>query len=156
MTGGTSSVPTTLEIGGVDFGYIAAGFIKNFALDSLTIGSTGYVGLVDQFANATPSGWSPNTEALYLDGLFGTSKTVAGILNLDGLDAYLQGYGLLQNGVYTDANGDLVLIIGAPSGVSAVPEPSTWAMLILGFLGIGFMAYRRKNHTSFRPSLRLA
>jgi PEP-CTERM motif len=25
--------------------------------------------------------------------------------------------------------------------VSAVPEPSTWAMMILGFVGIGFMAY---------------
>ena len=25
---------------------------------------------------------------------------------------------------------------------SAVPEPSTWAMIILGFFGIGFMAYR--------------
>ena len=27
----------------------------------------------------------------------------------------------------------------------AVPEPSTWAMMILGFAGVGFMAYRRKN-----------
>lgn len=27
---------------------------------------------------------------------------------------------------------------------SAVPEPSTWAMMILGFCGVGFMAYRRK------------
>jgi hypothetical protein len=27
---------------------------------------------------------------------------------------------------------------------SAVPEPSTWAMMILGFAGVGFMAYRRK------------
>jgi hypothetical protein len=27
----------------------------------------------------------------------------------------------------------------------AVPEPSTWAMLLLGFAGIGFMAYRRKS-----------
>jgi hypothetical protein len=27
----------------------------------------------------------------------------------------------------------------------AVPEPSTWAMMILGFAGIGFMAYRRKS-----------
>jgi hypothetical protein len=26
----------------------------------------------------------------------------------------------------------------------AVPEPSTWAMMILGFCGVGFMAYRRK------------
>jgi len=32
------------------------------------------------------------------------------------------------------------------SGVmNAVPEPSTWAMMILGFMGVGFMAYRRKN-----------
>ena len=28
---------------------------------------------------------------------------------------------------------------------SAVPEPSTWAMMILGFAGVGFMAYRRKS-----------
>jgi PEP-CTERM motif len=27
---------------------------------------------------------------------------------------------------------------------TAVPEPSTWAMMILGFCGLGFMAYRRK------------
>lgn len=37
--------------------------------------------------------------------------------------------------------------------VTAVPEPSTWAMLILGFAGIGFMAYRRKQSGS---QLRLA
>jgi hypothetical protein len=29
----------------------------------------------------------------------------------------------------------------------AVPEPSTWAMMILGFAGIGFMAYRRRKST---------
>jgi hypothetical protein len=28
----------------------------------------------------------------------------------------------------------------------AVPEISTWAMMILGFMGIGLMAYRRKNN----------
>jgi hypothetical protein len=26
-----------------------------------------------------------------------------------------------------------------------VPEPSTWAMMILGFAGVGYMAYRRKS-----------
>jgi hypothetical protein len=30
------------------------------------------------------------------------------------------------------------------AAVAAVPEPSTWAMMILGFCGIGFMGYRRK------------
>jgi hypothetical protein len=29
------------------------------------------------------------------------------------------------------------------SATTAVPEPSTWAMMILGFAGVGFMAYRR-------------
>jgi hypothetical protein len=28
---------------------------------------------------------------------------------------------------------------------TAVPEPSTWAMMILGFVGIGAMAYRRRK-----------
>ena len=36
------------------------------------------------------------------------------------------------------------------SAVSGVPEPSTLAMMIVGFAGIGFMAYRRQNKTSFR------
>jgi len=36
--------------------------------------------------------------------------------------------------------------------VTAVPEPSTWAMMILGFAGVGFMAYRRKS----RPALMAA
>jgi hypothetical protein len=29
--------------------------------------------------------------------------------------------------------------------ISAVPEPATWAMMTLGFAGVGFMAYRRKS-----------
>jgi hypothetical protein len=35
--------------------------------------------------------------------------------------------------------------IGASTLVSGVPEPSTWAMMILGFAGVGFMAYRRRK-----------
>ena len=27
---------------------------------------------------------------------------------------------------------------------AAVPEPSTWAMMLLGFCGLGFAAYRKK------------
>jgi hypothetical protein len=50
---------------------------------------------------------------------------------------------------------DYVAGNGSPSilQVTAVPEASTWAMLILGFFGVGFMAYRRKGA---RPQLRLA
>ena len=34
--------------------------------------------------------------------------------------------------------------------LTAVPEPSTWAMMLLGFAGVGFMAYRRKGQGTFR------
>jgi PEP-CTERM motif len=36
------------------------------------------------------------------------------------------------------------------SFTTAVPEPATWGMMILGFLGIGFMAYRRNAGRAFR------
>ena len=40
--------------------------------------------------------------------------------------------------------GDKLILDVNTGGVAAVPEPSTWAMMILGFAGIGFTAYRRK------------
>jgi hypothetical protein len=60
------------------------------------------------------------------------------------------GYSVAGGASYgTDRLGLIVDPIGT---VAAVPEPSTWAMMILGFLGIGFAAYRRKQSG---PSLRL-
>ena len=44
---------------------------------------------------------------------------------------------------------DIAVGQGAVAEVAGVPEPSTWAMLLLGFAGIGFMAWRRKP----RPAL---
>jgi hypothetical protein len=35
---------------------------------------------------------------------------------------------------------------------AAVPEPSTWAMMILGFFGLGFMAYRRKDSLALKAA----
>ena len=54
---------------------------------------------------------------------------------------------------YGDPNaGAYGPVIGDVSVTAAVPEPSTWAMMILGFAGIGFMAYRRKS----KPALMAA
>jgi len=33
---------------------------------------------------------------------------------------------------------------------AAAPEPATWAMMILGFMSVGFMGYRRKNRFALR------
>ena len=34
-----------------------------------------------------------------------------------------------------------------PQEIASVPEPSTWAAMVLGFLGLGFIAARRKSAT---------
>jgi len=55
------------------------------------------------------------------------------------LDFVQTGPGSLTNGRLT---GDIT--------VSAVPEPATWALMLLGFAGVGFAAYRRKAKPIFR------
>jgi PEP-CTERM motif len=52
-----------------------------------------------------------------------------------GADGITTGYS-----PYTGATGP----ISASVVIEAVPEPSTWAMMILGFCGLGFVAYRKK------------
>jgi PEP-CTERM motif len=48
--------------------------------------------------------------------------------------------GINDNGVtvgfYTAADGNTI-------GFATVPEPSTWAMMLLGFAGLGFLSYRK-------------
>ena len=44
--------------------------------------------------------------------------------------------------IHTNLTGGTLTIT-----VDAVPDLSTWAMMILGFLGLGWLAYRRKNST---------
>jgi PEP-CTERM motif len=50
---------------------------------------------------------------------------------------------------------DLTLTLGDPNlvgTIAAVPEPSTWAMMILGLAGVGFMAYRRRNQIALNAA----
>ena len=35
---------------------------------------------------------------------------------------------------------------------SGVPEPSTWALMLLGFAGLGFLAHRRRRETKLAHS----
>ncbi len=44
---------------------------------------------------------------------------------------------IVGNGTY---DGQYLAFLLTPG---AVPEPSTWAMLLLGFAGLGFAGYRR-------------
>jgi hypothetical protein len=79
----------------------------------------------------TPGTWKLET----LSGIFAGPTTPIGHGFVE-----LLGYG---------GNGDTVLFDNVHVTVSAVPEPATWAMMILGFMGVGFVAYRRKSKPAF-------
>jgi probable HAF family extracellular repeat protein len=62
-----------------------------------------------------------------LDGPLGTGANAQGINDRGQIAGWYQ------------ANGSIEGFIATPS----VPEPSTWAMMLIGFAGLGFVAYRR-------------
>jgi hypothetical protein len=69
------------------------------------------------------------------------------------VNSILAGGPNLRLGIFaslSDATGDAD---GFTAIAASVPEPATWAMMILGFFGVGFMAYRRKPNG---PALRIA
>jgi PEP-CTERM motif len=59
------------------------------------------------------------------------------------------GYTLVADGSYNPGGFGFDLAIGG-----AVPEPSTWAMMLLGFAGLGYAGYRSSQKTG-AVSLRL-
>jgi hypothetical protein len=81
---------------------------------------------------------------LLLDGV-----TVAhsATLNLSTSPTFLaSGYSGLVDEVHVRTNQPGYWVMDDVTYVaSAVPEPPTWAMMILGFAGVGYMTYRRRK-----------
>jgi hypothetical protein len=96
-----------------------------------------------------------STGAVFSDGFLDpstTSVTISANTLMPGtnysfelnFDDRLHGFDSI-NSNYTEQGFDVRTDGSFTTGVGAVPEPSTWAMLLVGFAGIGFMAYRRKS-----------
>jgi PEP-CTERM motif len=71
-------------------------------------------------------------------------------------NAYIMFSGLSFDNVKLSSSGNSFefdnVFAGSQSQVGGIPEPSTWAMMLLGFAGVGYMAYRRKT----KPALMAA
>jgi hypothetical protein len=111
--------------------------------------------------------FDPTTGRWFLAARFNPGGPVLGVIDSN-TDTFLQNIATTINdhSVAVDPiSGQVFVPFGAdpsnsicPNGciavfgdnIAAVAEPSTWAMMILGFAGVGFMAYRRKNKTAFR------
>jgi len=72
----------------------------------------------------------------------------------DAIDTVAPGtYNAAFNLYYVEGNGAPAILdvnLRSENLTTDVPEPSTWAMMILGFFGVGFMAYRRKSKVALR------
>jgi hypothetical protein len=111
--------------------------------------------------NATAANpFNPRTihETLYLSGnpfpldvALNVAVDFKDTLTISGGNTYFfGGYKIVLN-PYSSGPNDIGTYVGdLTATVSAVPEPATWAMMLLGFAGVGFVAYRRKATPAFR------
>jgi len=135
--------------------------VNNFG--SFLLASTGnhtYTGDVFDLAVtfSQPVGTSPDPGLFTVDlagKITGNGKDgsvgITWLVNTDTFTFDGGTFSLKLNDLSISPGGD-VSVTGTLTAVeTAVPEPSTWAMMILGFCGVGFMAYRRKqNGSAFR------
>jgi hypothetical protein len=112
-------------------------FIANFT--GAVYQQVGAIGGADDILVLGPQAASANC-GVSCQGFGGSAFLNAGLYYLDisGVNLGTGGYG-----------GDIATV----PQVAAVPEASTWAMMLAGFFGLGFMAYRKKNGA---PALRVA
>jgi hypothetical protein len=86
-----------------------------------------------------------------LDDPLGINGTYAtGISDASVIVGYYLSNGFNSDGGSLASIGHGFLASEHGSLASTVPEPSTWAMMLIGFAGIGFVTYRRtkKNTTA--------
>lgn len=123
-------------------------FIENVAGDLVSLQAT-IGGVTYNFvpANVTVdlgTTGNPATQIFY--GLSGASTGVVTLPSGPTETLDLGGFGF---NIITTSPGGPNLDNGSftigPAFVASVPEPSTWAMMILGFAGIGAMTYRRRR-----------
>ena len=128
--------------------------------DGVTWGSTSYATL-RALIDARAGDFAPNiTFTASINGGAETT-TIGNVLSRNGLaeDPWISLQGDHGTGIFNhliiwgeaDYAGPHTELLQAHNGVNVfvsvapVPEPSTWAMMILGFAGVGYMAYRRRQ-----------
>lgn len=164
LIGCCGSANSTADGGGGGMNIVGANGLSNLSGNS-TVPLVGVFVAADPFGAAAPAPldfdvsslttlFSPLLNQVFYigDGLTGNNNSLGAVqtfaapsgataLYIGVIDA--NGFGG-NSGFYADNPGSLDVTVGV-STVSGVPEPSTWAMMLLGFAGVGFTAYRRRK-----------
>jgi hypothetical protein len=101
--------------------------------DGVAIGgiSSGFLGVPAGYKSGMPL----SETSIYLKTTFALLGMTPGV--------YVYSWGA---GAHADT---FTISIGGPASPPAVPEPSTWTMLLLGLGGVGYIALRRKDASIF-------
>jgi hypothetical protein len=141
--------PTTTNNYSAPIGTALGAALWNFEFSvdpGILTGTTATLKISDNLGT-TPFSFNPGS-------IFDNAKTgTSGFQNSENLSFFSAVFSFNPNtsAIYTfdltlkNVAGAELASVDAVVNVGAVPEPSTWAMLILGFVGVGFMTYRRKN-----------
>ena len=106
----------------------------------------GLAGDVEGFSNSgvVPSAALPASIDTPFSYNFGPADQTSGRVYL--YSSYFDvAHNTLVTTELTDIRASFLNVTVGIDSVSAVPEPSTWAMMILGFAGVGLLAHRRKS-----------
>jgi hypothetical protein len=138
LGGGTETIKFNTGFVGNNFFGLYIGSLDGYNKIAFYDGNT----LIDSFSGgqiAAATGMLPNGGV--------TSTKSNGFVTFTGLGAF-------TSVVLTSANNsfevDDVTVKFSVSSTPPVPEASTWVMMILGFLGVGMVGYRRRG-LAFRP-----
>jgi hypothetical protein len=118
-----------------------------------TSSNTGMITYYDLFTNGKEFNFSGLTDQTAGGGHYvfhGTSVGDSGVTIQLVLDTTSSLFSGLPTIIDTTSSGipHEGPVAGTLTIAAAVPEPSTWAMMILGFFGVGAMAYRRRNKSA--------
>jgi hypothetical protein len=81
----------------------------------------------------------------------GNAASDLAILSFRDIPEPASGESIWGGGAQSSGNDTLYLIDGGSITAAAVPEPSTWAMILFGFVGVGWLACRRRWTTAVAP-----
>ena len=168
VSGLTSSKADTIDTFSVSDQLVSASISLATITGDLAIDVT--TGEVSRANISVVVGANPSINLTSFNQFVDTANSGVNVLIQDGGDLDLDIYTNTSNGLFpsTFVGGSVIFVLdtfflsggsilftsfGAGTltfessldTVAAVPEPSTWAMLLLGFIGIGFMAVRKRT-----------
>jgi PEP-CTERM motif len=128
------------------------GVLGEFVLTAIPeiIGPNLWSGEIDIVSETGVGGFSASTSSFYGDF---TTYLSGDIVNVDlsnpnfvtDLGPSFSTDGLIEAGLLAGNDKAIIALDPSVEGVVVTPEPSTWAMMLIGFVGLGWFAKRRNR-----------